>query len=234
MASPTSQHASRRSHRAFYARKLFELSGLIPIGAFLIEHLYSNFQAVGPGGRERFDKVVVDLQTNPAIIYAEIFGIALPLLYHAGYGLFVASKMRPNTGAYGYLRNWTYTLQRITGIIVLFYIGYHVWNTRFYPLFHADDPTLQRVAGDALVSSDYMHHYLGGVHLGIPVFWIYIVGLVCAAYHFGNGLWNLGIHWGITVSRSSQRLSGLACIGIMGALLFLGVRSLIAFSQMGG
>ena len=34
----------------YFAKKLFELTGFVPIGAFLIEHLYSNFQAVGPGG----------------------------------------------------------------------------------------------------------------------------------------------------------------------------------------
>src|SRR5688572_5042934 len=101
----------------FYARKLFELTGFLPIGAFLIEHFYSNFQAVGPGGAERFDHVVRDLQTNPIIIFLEIGVIALPILYHAGYGLFVAMQARPNTGGYGYLRNWFYVLQRITGVI---------------------------------------------------------------------------------------------------------------------
>jgi succinate dehydrogenase / fumarate reductase cytochrome b subunit len=79
------------SRTRYFAKKLFELTGFIPIGAFLIEHLYSNFQAVGPGGAQRFDTVVKDLQTNPIIIFLEIGVIGLPLLYHAGYGLFVAS-----------------------------------------------------------------------------------------------------------------------------------------------
>ena len=43
--------------RAYYARKLFELSGLVPVGVFLLEHLYSNYQAVGPHGAERYDKL---------------------------------------------------------------------------------------------------------------------------------------------------------------------------------
>src|SRR5688572_3353042 len=95
---------------SFYARKAFELSGLVPIGAFLVDHLYTNFQIVGPGGPQRFDRIVVDLQTNPIVIYLEIFAIALPLLYHAAYGLFVAAIARPNAGEYGYLRNWTFVL----------------------------------------------------------------------------------------------------------------------------
>ena len=219
--------------RAFYARKAFELSGLVPVGAFLVEHLYSNFQRVGPGGAERFDKLVVDLQTNPLVVYAEVGAIALPLLYHAGYGLLVAGKARPNAGEYGLLRNWTYVLQRITGILLLLYIGYHVYNTRLYPMLHASDPSLQHVGGEALVSSAYMQAYLGGSHLGLSVFWIYVVGLACATFHFGNGLWNLGVHWGLTVSPSAQRLSGWACASVGLTLLFLGVRSLLAFSQTG-
>ncbi len=217
----------------YYARKLFELSGLLPVGAFLVEHLYTNFQAVGPGGRDRFDKIVVDLQSNPLTLYLEIFAIGLPLLYHASYGLFVASQARPNAGEYGFLRNWTYVFQRITGVLLLLYIGYHVYNTRLYPVFHADDPLLQRVSDEVMVSSSYMHHYLGESHLGVSVFWWYVGGLSCAVYHFANGLWNLGVHWGLTVSRGSQRLSGWACAGVAAALLFLGVRSLVAFSQMG-
>ena len=222
------------SQRSFYARKLFELSGLVPVGAFLVDHLYSNFQAVGPGGAARFDRVVVDLQTNPAVIYAEIFAIALPLLYHAAYGLFVMRIARPNAGAYGYARNWTYVLQRVTGALLLFYIAYHVYNTRLHPLFAADDPTLQHVGKVGLVSSSYMHHYLAGVHGGLPVFWIYVVGLACACFHFGNGLWNLGIHWGLLLGRTAQRRAGWAFAAVAGALFFLGVESLLAFQSMGG
>jgi succinate dehydrogenase / fumarate reductase cytochrome b subunit len=226
MASPRTQ---------FFAKKLFELTGFLPIGAFLIEHLYSNFQRVGPGGGERFDKVVLDLQTNPFIVYLEIFAIGLPLLYHAAYGLFVARMARPNTGSYGYLRNWTYVFQRVTGVILLFYIGYHVWNTRLYPLMaNPDHPLygmLQQHDGQKLVSSSYMREYLLSQHLGIQVVWIYVVGVACAVYHFANGLWNAAIHWGLTISPRSQRVSGFVC-GLVGVtLLAVALTSLLAFTK---
>jgi succinate dehydrogenase / fumarate reductase cytochrome b subunit len=217
----------------FYARKLFELTGFLPIGAFLIEHFYSNFQAVGPGGAERFDHVVRDLQTNPIIIFLEIGVIALPILYHAGYGMFVATQARPNTGGYGYLRNWFYVLQRITGIILVFYIGYHVWNTRLAPLVHPDLPNLQTADGQALVSSKYMTEYLQSTHFGIQVMWIYVIGVACAVFHFANGLWNAAIHWGLTISPRAQRTSGFVC-GLLGVTLFVvGMASLLAFVRMG-
>jgi succinate dehydrogenase / fumarate reductase, cytochrome b subunit len=223
----------------YFAKKLFEISGFIPIGAFLIEHLYQNFQAVGPGGAERFDHVVRDLQTNPIIIFLEIGAIGLPLLYHAIYGMFFATfkVSRPNVGSYGYLRNWTYFLQRVTGVILIVYIGYHVWNTRLYPFWakpeHALYPFLQQADGQHLVTSQYMTHYFAETHLGLQVMWIYVVGIACAVFHFANGLWNIGIHWGITISPRSQRVSGFVC-GLVGVtLLAVGLASLLAFKKMG-
>jgi succinate dehydrogenase / fumarate reductase cytochrome b subunit len=221
------------SLRARYiARKLFELTGFLPVGGFLIEHLYSNFQAVGPGGAERFDKIVKDLQTNPIIIFLEIFAIGLPLLYHAGYGLFVAKSARPNVGSYGFFRNWLYLFQRVTGVLLLLYIGYHVWNTRLAPLVQPENQYFQTVDNQNLVSSRFMVHYFREYHFGLQVVWIYAVGIACAVYHFANGLWNVGYHWGLTVSPRSQRYWGLAC-GLIGVtLLAVGLATLSAFWNM--
>ena len=216
----------------YFAKKLFELSGFIPVGGFLIEHLYSNFQAVGPGGAERFNTVVKDLQTNPIIIFAEIGLIGLPLLYHAIYGIFIATQARPNVGTYGFMRNWLYLFQRITGVILLFYIGYHVWNTRLAPLLQPENPYLQIVDGQPLVSASYMHNYFVSTHFGIQVFWIYVVGIGCAVYHFANGLWNVGYHWGLTVSPRAQRWWGMAC-GLIGVtMLAVGLATLRAFIDL--
>lgn len=221
----------------FYAKKLFELSGFLPIGAFLVEHLYTNYQVVGPGGQERFDEIVRNLQNNPLIIFAEIGLIGMPLLYHALYGIFVAQMARPNVGSYGYLRNWTYFFQRITGGILLVYICYHVWNTRLFPHFASPDHPLynylQPSEGHHLVSTSYMHAYLNEAHWGIPVVWIYFVGVAAAVFHFANGIWNFLIHWGLTVSPRSQQISGLVC-GLIGVtLLALGYGSLLTFTKIG-
>jgi succinate dehydrogenase / fumarate reductase cytochrome b subunit len=225
------------SRRQYFAKKLFELTGFLPIGGFLIEHLYSNFQAVGPGGDQRFDDVVRSLQNNPIIIYLEIFAIGLPILYHAAYGMLIAKQARLNNGQYGFFRNWTYTLQRLTGLILILYMGYHVWNTRLYPHFAAADHPLYGYlldsGGQKLVSSRYMTHYLAQTHFGISVIWFYVAGVACAVYHFANGLWNVAIHWGITISPKSQRISGLVC-GMVGVtLLAVGLASLLAFTKMG-
>ena len=48
------------------------------------------------------------------------------------------------------------------------------------PLVHPDAEYLQHVEGQALVSTEFMHHYLRSSHFGIQVFWIYLVGVMCA------------------------------------------------------
>jgi len=209
----------------FLARRLHSLTGIVPIGAFVVEHFYSNYQAVGPGGQERFNGVVQELQKNPVIIWLEIFVIGLPILYHAFYGVFIAGQARYNSMAYRYGANWRFLFQRVTGLILIFYIGYHVWMTRLRPVF--DPQSFEQTQG--LITYGYMHGYLSEKLLGLPTWIFYIVGTLCACFHLANGLWGFLIHWGITVGPRAQRLSAYACAGFGILLAALGLNSLYAF-----
>ena len=60
----------------------------------------------------------------------EIFIIFLPILYHAIYGLYIAFTAKNNAVSYGYFRNWMFVFQRISGIVTLIFISWHVWETR--------------------------------------------------------------------------------------------------------
>jgi succinate dehydrogenase / fumarate reductase cytochrome b subunit len=51
---------------------------------------------------------------------------SFPLIYHAVYGLVITVEARPNNLHYPYARNWFYTIQRVTGIILFFFILFHV------------------------------------------------------------------------------------------------------------
>ena len=77
-----------RLSRTFVLRKLHQLSGIVPLGAFLLEHLYTNSKGLHPtDGPEHFNEAVADLQQIPYILFVEITFIFIPLLYHAVYGL---------------------------------------------------------------------------------------------------------------------------------------------------
>jgi len=118
-----------RLSRTFILRKLHQLSGIVPLGAFLLEHFYTNSKALT--GASDFNNAVKDLQSIPYIIFVEIGLIFIPLIYHAVYGLFITWEARPNNLKYPYPRNWFYTIQRVTGVILFFFITFHVLNFRF-------------------------------------------------------------------------------------------------------
>src|ERR1051326_5020777 len=65
---------------SFLLRRLHSLSGIVPIGAFLLEHFISNaFATNGPWAYRDQVKFLTGL---PFVLVLEIVGIYIPLLYH--------------------------------------------------------------------------------------------------------------------------------------------------------
>ena len=99
-------------------------------GIFLLEHFYTNSKAID--GAAAFNNAVKDLQSIPYILFVEIGGIFIPLIYHAVYGLVITMEARPNNLNYPYPRNWFYLIQRITGRDSVSSSSlFHVLNFRF-------------------------------------------------------------------------------------------------------
>jgi len=72
---------------SFVWRKLHSLMGIIPIGAFLLEHLLSNFEALhGPAA---YGAQVKFLNSLPLVRVLEWAFIFLPILYHGIYGVYI-------------------------------------------------------------------------------------------------------------------------------------------------
>src|SRR5262249_33728987 len=138
----------------YVSRKVHSLLGVLPLGAFILEHLYTN--AFVLGGQDSYDKQVNWLLSfpKPVLWSLEILFIALPLLFHGILGAKIAWEGKSNVRNYRYARNVSYFLQRWAGIYLLGFIVYHVWTTRFsghftYPVHAAGTVT----AGGALVGS---------------------------------------------------------------------------------
>jgi succinate dehydrogenase / fumarate reductase cytochrome b subunit len=188
---------------------------LIPVGAFLAFHMYENSQS--RFGLEHYNMEVVEKIRGMNYVWlAEILVIALPILFHAIYGIVIWLTGRANVTRYGYLRNWMYWVQRISGLGVLLFLIVHVGGTRIYSVF------------DEVVYNDLFTHMRN--LLSNPAFFaVYVVGMVLAALHFGNGLWTFGITWGLTTSPKAQRLSFVACMGVTAIIIALGLHSLVGF-----
>src|SRR5699024_4112260 len=115
-------------HREYFSRRLHSLLGVVPIGIFVVQHLVVNHFAVY--GEESFNKAANFMANLPFVIALEIFVIYLPILYHAILGVYLVFVTRNNPRNYSYFRNWMFFLQRVSGIITLIFIAWHVWQTR--------------------------------------------------------------------------------------------------------
>jgi len=214
-----------RLSRTFVLRKLHQLSGIVPLGVFLLEHFYTNSKALT--GPQDFNQAVSDLQSSPYIIFVEVIGIFISLLYHAIYGMFITFEARPNNLAYPYPRNWFYTIQRLTGIILFFFILFHVLNFRFGLLPGLNERSVAHYPNEAFQIVQY--------EFGIPwVVAVYIIGIVSTVWHFANGLWLFAVDWGIVIGARAQRLAGYACIAFGVFLLAVGLNAMFAFIYEGG
>ena len=206
--------------RTFVLRKLHQLSGIVPLGAFLLEHFYTNSKALS--GAKDFEEAVTGLQSIPYILFVEVGLIFIPLLYHAIYGMMITWEARPNNLAYPYPRNWFYTIQRVTGLILFFFILFHVLNFRFGLI-----PGLNEIS--VAHRPDLAWDIVRGEFLNNLIFAVYIIGITATVWHFANGIWLFMVDWGITIGARAQRLTGYACIAFGVLLLAVGINAAFAF-----
>lgn len=196
----------------FSKRKLHSLLGVIPVGLFLVQHLIVN--SFAKRGAESFEAAAHFMESLPFRYALEIFVIALPLLYHAIYGVYIAFTAKNNVKNYGFFRNWMFMLQRVTGVLTFIFVVWHVWETR-----------MQVALGKDTVDFNMMAEILSNPWMMV----FYIVGVVSAIFHFANGLWTFCISWGITVSPRSQQISTYVTMIIFVLLSYVGVTALFAF-----
>ena len=214
-----------RLSRTFVLRKLHQLTGIMPLGFFLLEHFYTNSKALS--GAADFNTAVKDLQSIPYILFVEIGGIFIPLIYHAVYGMVITVEARPNNLHYPYSRNWFYTIQRVTGIILFFFIAFHVLNFRFglIPGLNTVSVAHHPEQSFDIVSREFRV---------IPIFIVYVIGITATVWHLANGIWLFLVDWGITIGERAQKITGYACLGFGIILLAVGINAAVAFIRPGG
>jgi succinate dehydrogenase / fumarate reductase cytochrome b subunit len=202
---------------SFVLRRLHSLTGIVPVGAFLFEHiLISNSTAIGQNGPMAYARQVSFLANLPLVLLLELFGIWIPIGYHALYGCYIWYRGEGNTGSYPWTGNWMYTAQRWTGGIAFAYILWHVTTMRFLGVDLHMDP-----------SSSF-----GKVQLEVfqtPYFLLYVIGLVAASWHFAYGIWLFAAKWGIVTGDKAQKRLLRLCLGFFLVLTAAGLASLTSF-----
>ena len=107
--------------------KTHSLTGLIPVGAFLVLHFSINsLRTVGVWPYQ----ISIDIINNlPFLMWIEVGFIIIPILFHSLVGFYIYFSGKPNPFRYNYPHNWMYTLQRISGAIIFVFLIYHLATT---------------------------------------------------------------------------------------------------------
>ena len=199
---------------SFLLRRLHSISGIVPIGAFLLEHFISNFEAFK--GPEAYGKQVAFLNSLPLVVALELFFIWIPILFHGLYGVWIWWNGDSNLGEYPWQGNWLYTAQRWTGIIALVYMIQHTYYLRFTGVHLPTHPmqSFAKVQGE----------------LQNPLMIVfYAVAIVAASWHFSYGIWLFCAKWGITTGEAARRRLGYLCAVLALGLITLGAASMYGF-----
>jgi succinate dehydrogenase / fumarate reductase, cytochrome b subunit len=206
--------------RTFILRKLHQLTGIVPLGLYFLVHMYTNSTVMS--GEKVFEDHVTDIHHLPYLLFIEIFGIFLPLLFHSVYGIFISMEARPNAGNYSYGRNWFYVFQRVTGVFLFFFLTFHILNLRFGLI-----PGLNTtpVAGNAGLAYDIVAR-----EFAVPwVMIVYILGITATAWHLAYGVWLFALDWGILIGERAQKMALYASIGLAIFLSAVGINAAVAF-----
>lgn len=197
----------------FLLRRLHSLTGIL-FGGYLVVHLIVNATLVQAG--QSFQYQVNKIHELPFLWAFEWGLIYLPILYHIVYGIWITLTGLPNNNSYGYYRNWLYLLQRISAVLIVLFMFFHVFAFKVgwfgYPVFQPHAASLS------------VHE-----HMTRNLAWtwtIYPIGILASCFHLANGFWSAAITWGLAVSAGAQRRWGYVCIVLFVITLVLGFTAL--------
>ncbi|SPF32099.1 succinate dehydrogenase, cytochrome b558 subunit [Candidatus Sulfotelmatobacter kueseliae] len=199
---------------SFLLRRLHSLTGIVPIGLFLLEHFISNAEAFK--GAAAYGAQVKFLNSLPFVVGLELFGIWIPILYHGLYGIWIWYRGDTNVASYPWTGNWMYTAQRWTGIIALAYMAQHTYDLRFTGVHLPSHPML----AFAKVQNEFQNLWMVA---------FYAVGIIAASWHFCYGLWLFAAKWGITTGARARRWFGYVCLLLALGLISIGAASMYGF-----
>lgn len=230
-AAPSTPTQSFFLRHEFLIRRLHSLCGLIPVGLYMVIHLLANASIVN--GVESFQNIVYQIHSlGKALVVVEWVFIFIPILFHALLGFVFIYYSQNNVSNYPYRGNYRYVAQRISGMIAFVFIFAHVMHLN--GLIHAD--WFRESIADAIGIAQFRPYNAASTAasaLHNPlVIAFYLVGMLACVFHFANGIWTMGITWGVWVTPKAQELASKVCLGIGAVVALIGVTALVGFWQV--
>jgi succinate dehydrogenase/fumarate reductase cytochrome b subunit (b558 family) len=193
-------------------RRLHSLAGVFPVGVFLVLHI--GIQARGVPGDRALARFSSWLDHWPFLGALQLFGIVLPLSFHALYGirLALASDPRSDAARDRRSRDALGTAQRVSGVVALLFIAYHGWELWAQKL-------LGRIGPDAF--APLLASRLSSTEGGVPVeAVVYLFGISATVFHFTNGLFRFSRSLGFFLDKRRKRALSIA-FAALGVVIFL-------------
>ena len=211
----------------FLIRRLHSLCGLIPVGAYMVVHLVTNATVLD--SPSSFQSKVYQIHSLGALLpFVEWTFIFIPILFHAILGVVIIRGGLPNSGVYNYASNVRYTAQRVTGMIAFFFIVWHVFHMHGW--FHFDawiDNVANRLMGAQFRPYNAASTAGEALQASLIVQVLYAIGILSCVFHLANGIWTMGITWGVWVSPAAQRRANYLCGALGLGLAAVGIGALV-------
>lgn len=203
-------NADSAKSRSTLLRKIHSLTGVLPLGVFLVVHTWTNLAI--RGGQEGYTRAVTRMDRLPLAAVVEVLFVLAPLAFHAAYGVVLALRSDPDPAARGYARRGLHTLERVSGLLVLVFVIAHVWEFRAARWFFG-------LGAESLYTT--LEKDLSWTWSGVPLVALgYLVGIAATTFHLANGLVAFCASWGITTSNIGKKRATLAFTAL-GSVLFL-------------
>ncbi|HEY8040134.1 MAG TPA: hypothetical protein VIF15_10090 [Polyangiaceae bacterium] len=203
------------------ARRVFSLSGVVPLGVFLVVHVVVNARALR--GAEAFTGAADAFARIPGLALVEAVFVFAPLLFHAAFGLYLVAARRPLVTPSPYPRALGIAV-RATGVAALAFLAMHLPELRFHL------PGARPAGGEllTLLAAD-----LSSTSRGVP--WrgvLYLLGSACVTFHFAAGVWGFFAGTRRGEEARARRFAGWAA-GALGATMWLLFADVVVFHATG-
>jgi succinate dehydrogenase / fumarate reductase cytochrome b subunit len=202
---------------SFLLRRLHSLTGLV-FGGYVVVHLIVNATLIqgGTGSGSIYQLQVDKIHALPFLPVVEWIFIFLPIIFHSIYGIWITLSGQPNVERYPYARNYFYLAQRISAVIIVLFLLFHVLGMKGIL-----GRSLEFVPEDATRST--ARHINSSLWVA---YFVYPVAIIASCFHLANGFWTAAITWGLTISAAAQRRWGYLCAGLFVLTLLCGFLAL--------
>ncbi|RME03017.1 MAG: hypothetical protein D6805_07990 [Planctomycetota bacterium] len=202
----------------FVLRQFHSITGLFLLGLFLWLHLATHLFILR--GEEAYIQALSFIFHLPYLDLWRVLLVWLPLIFHISMGCYIISRASFRLSCPNSLGNWLYFFQRLSALIALMFLAYHIAYVKLAAPVDLVDATAR---------ARWMLEHLKRHLEKAEVFGLYLVGIGALVFHYVNGIRLFCLRWGLVSSSTSRKILLGICGGIGGLMFWLWLEILLRF-----